>query len=249
MLDRHYISEALDSLDRSGEASLKMKWPSLSSSSSMRLLAAGTEFRISRAGSRNLRSYSPKQWRWHTGAVTTRKILRNRESKRPNSERRLRGQPIACLNQMEKIPGQGQDGRINAERLAAWLAEVRRLCRRACPRRLLVITASVSLLAKAPEGEDGVWPCRAVCEAMEGVASAEIGEGFHIGVLNSRGVHSRGEGGEQERELAAKYRGWAERLHFEYPYVGGVLEGIAASYDREAAREDSEAIVNKRLRY
>ena len=94
-----------------------------------------------------------------------------------------------------------------------------------------------------------MWPCEAVCEAMEAIASPEIGRGFQIGVYNSRGFHARGEGGEQERELAAKYRRWAERLHFDFPFVGGVLEDIAASYEREAWWEDSEATITKRLRY
>jgi hypothetical protein len=63
------------------------------------------------------------------------------------------------------------------------------------------------------------------------------------------GAYFRGEGGEQERELAAKYRARAERLHFDYPYVGGGLEEIAASYDHEAGWQDSEAKITKRLRF
>jgi hypothetical protein len=106
----------------------------------------------------------------------------------------------------------------------------------------------LQLLARAPEGEISIWPCEAVCEAMEEIASPEIGRGFYIGVHNSRGVTWRGEGGNQERDLAAKYRTWAERLHFDYPYVGGVLEEIAESYEREAGWHDSREIISKRLR-
>jgi hypothetical protein len=84
---------------------------------------------------------------------------------------------------------------------------------------------------------------------MERFASPEIGRGFSIGVRNSRGAHWRAEGGSQERELSAKYRGWSEKLAFEYPYVASVLEEIAASYDREAEWHDSEAKVSKRLRH
>lgn len=152
------------------------------------------------------------------------------------------------LDQMKRIPGTDEHGRIDGSALVAWLTEVRRLCREYA-RADVGDHMLGQLLAKAPEGENGIWPCEAVCEAMEGMASPEIGRGFDIAVYNSRGVHMRGEGGEQERELAAKYRAWAERLHFDYPYVGGVIEGIAASYEREAAWEDSEAKVNKRLRY
>ena len=81
---------------------------------------------------------------------------------------------------------------------------------------------------------------------MEGIASTKIGEGFHIGTLNSRGVVTRGEGGKQEYELAAKYRAWSEHLLFDYPFVGRVLEDIAASYDHYATMWDSEAEVRKR---
>ena len=105
------------------------------------------------------------------------------------------------------------------------------------------------LLSKAPAENTGVLPCVPVCEAMERIASPEIGRGFIIGVRNARGAHWRGEGGGQEWELAAKYRGWSQQLAFEYPYVASVLADIAASYDREAEWHDSEAKVSKRLRH
>jgi hypothetical protein len=74
-----------------------------------------------------------------------------------------------------------------------------------------------------------------------------VEKGFQIGVYNSRGVHARGEGGGPDRALAEKYRNWSRQLAFEYPYVAKVLEGIALEYDREAAREDSESAVRRRL--
>ncbi len=104
-----------------------------------------------------------------------------------------------------------------------------------------------SASSRSPAEETGEWPCLPVCEVMERVASQEIAKGFAVGIYNARGVHWRGEGGAQERELAAKYRNWAMKLVFDYPYVGSVLENIAASYDREAGWQDSEARVRKRL--
>ena len=101
------------------------------------------------------------------------------------------------------------------------------------------------LLSKAPAEEDGSWPCLAICEAMEKIASPEIGQGFCIGKRNSRGA-TRREGGAQERELADKYRNWAKR-RFDYPFVSSVLEGIAASYDQDAVREDDRAKVRARI--
>lgn len=152
------------------------------------------------------------------------------------------------LDRINKIPGTDKDGKIDAVALKEWLSEVRRLCREHA-RADIGDHCIGQLLARAPAGADGIWPCEPVRAAMEEIASPEIGRGFYIGVCNSRGAHRRGEGGAQERELAAKYRAWAERLHFDYPYVGGVLEDIAGSYDREASWQDSEAKVAKRLRY
>ena len=84
---------------------------------------------------------------------------------------------------------------------------------------------------------------------MQGIASVHIERGFHVAVRNARGAHFRGieSGGEQERELAAKYRAWSQRLSFEYPYVSGVLGRIADDYERDGAWHDSEAGVRTRM--
>ncbi|RIV26129.1 addiction module antidote protein, HigA family [Alicyclobacillaceae bacterium I2511] len=150
------------------------------------------------------------------------------------------------LRRLSMIPGTDESGGINASVLVNWLVEVRRLCRE-YSRVEIGDQCLGQLLAKAPVGENGIWPCQAVCEALEEIASQEIGRGFSVGVSNSRGVHWRGPGGGQERELASKYRAWAERLYFDYPYVGGILEEIAESYEREAKWHDSEADLEKRL--
>jgi hypothetical protein len=152
------------------------------------------------------------------------------------------------LDRITMIPGTNDDGTIDATELSKWLAKVRQLCRET-GRAEVGDHCLGRLLARAPEGENGVWPCEAVCEAMETIGAAAISDGFQVGVHNSRGVSRRSmtEGGKQERELASRYRAWAERLHFDYPYVGAILEEVAASYDLEAAWQDSEATVTMRL--
>ena len=154
------------------------------------------------------------------------------------------------LRRVKRIPGTGLDGEVDAEALLNWMTEVRRLC--AEHGRIEIGDEMIGeLLSKdePPAEGNGGWPCLPVCEAMERIASQRIGEGFNIGVFNGRGASSRGmdEGGTQERELAAKYRGWAKLRAFGYPYVSRVLESIAASYDRDAEREDAEVKIRKRL--
>ena len=152
------------------------------------------------------------------------------------------------LGRLQRIPGTDQDGKVNAEELLAWVIEIRRLCVE--HGRIEIGDQKIGeLLSKAPSEETGDWPCLPVCEVMEQIASQQIGTGFNIGVYNGRGVHSRriGEGGAQERELAAKYRGWAKLRALDYPYISTVLEDIADGYDREARQYDNETKIQKRL--
>ena len=154
------------------------------------------------------------------------------------------------LSRIGHIPGTDSEGKVNAEELLDWIAEVRRLC--AEHGRVEIGDQKIGeLLSKAPAEEDGGWPCLPVCKAMERFASQQIGDSFKIGVFNGRGVSSRGvyEGGAQERELVAKYRGWAQQRAFNYPYVSSVLERIATDYDRVAKWEDTEVEIRKRLEH
>jgi hypothetical protein len=105
------------------------------------------------------------------------------------------------------------------------------------------------ILAAAALGDDGVWPCVPVREVLEEIGSPDIATGMGIGVYNVRGICVRGEGGAQERELAAKCHTWSQQLAFEYPYVSNLVEQIATKYERQAVCEDSEAAVRRRLRY
>lgn len=157
---------------------------------------------------------------------------------------------IRLFNQINHIPGTGENGKIDTESLRNWVSEARRLCAE-FGRAKIGDHYIGSLLSKAPADEDEFWPCKAVCDVMENAASEIIGSSFRVGTINQRGVYSRaiGEGGAQERELAKKYRLWAEQRRIEYPYVGRVLESIAVSFDRDAAKEDDRAKVDKRLQY
>ena len=162
-------------------------------------------------------------------------------------ERRA-GTALSCLrllDEVSQIPGTGKDGKIDAEALSAWVMEVRRLCSQH-DRTELGDQYIGKLLSNSPPEEDGMWPCRAVCEVMESLASQHMGTGFNIGVYNSRGVHERENGGGQERVLVQRYRGLARQRLADYPYVSRVLESIATTYEREAQHWDIEAEIGKR---
>ncbi len=151
------------------------------------------------------------------------------------------------LDRIGRIPGTTDDGKINPDILKDWLKEVRKQAADIA-RADIADDRIGQLLSKSPADEDGVWPCRTVCEAMEWMSSPKVSSGFKVGTRNNRGVYSRGEGGEQERDLANKYRDWGRKLGYEFPYVASVLYGIADSYEREAQWEDTDAKIRRRLR-
>ena len=152
------------------------------------------------------------------------------------------------LEAIERIPGHNDLDELEADRLAKWIATVRQSCAH-LGRADIADVCIGKVLSCAPVGKDGVWPCGPVRDVMEDIQSESMMRGTHTGVYNSRGVHWRGEGGDQERELAGKYRKWGRALQVSHPFVAAkLLMGLAQTYDHEASREDTEAGIWRRLR-
>ena len=170
------------------------------------------------------------------------------EDKGPRASRRQAQAKAAysALQILSRTPGSEENGRIDSEKLASWIADVRASC---SDLNLLGGCDSeiAQLLSRAPADNDGHWPCRPVCEAMEELASEHAREGFIVGVANSRGVGFRGKGGDQERALAEKYVGYARRLAYDYPFTSSTFIKLAEGYQREAKWWDDREEVDDRL--
>lgn len=153
------------------------------------------------------------------------------------------------LRAIERIPGQDEPTRKGQrEKLMEWVDAVRRIAIRL---GLEEVTDEYlgMLFSHASIGEDGVWPNEVVRDVMEDLSSMAISRGAHMGLYNARGVHWRKEGGEQERELADKYRVWAEALQFTHPFVSStLLMSMVKTYEQEAEEHDNEAKIQRRLR-
>lgn len=151
------------------------------------------------------------------------------------------------LETVDLFAGQ-QDGELKASQLVAWIEQARgalgTLARQDIGDQMIG-----KLLSKARPAADGVWPCLPVRDALEQVTNEHIERGLHVALRNARGAHWRGEGGAQERELAAKYAGWAQAMEYTHPRVAGILRGLEKSYLRDADWEDNEAKITRRMRY
>ncbi|NMX28485.1 addiction module antitoxin [Pseudomonas sp. WS 5406] len=151
------------------------------------------------------------------------------------------------LQSLKSIPGHNDRGELKATLLSNWIVAVRDACDMHSRNGKADYWIG-ELLAHAPVGMDGVWPCEPVREVIEHIQSERMVHGAQIKIFNMRGAHFRGEDGAQERELAEKYRSWSEALRISHPFVSSqLLLQLAASYDYDALREDTNAGVRRRL--
>lgn len=160
----------------------------------------------------------------------------------------IAGRGYKLLEAIQRIPGYDDLDELKAVRLAKWIATARQSCAE-LSRAEIGDHCLGKLLAHAPIGKDGVWPCEPVRQVMEEIESEPMMQGAHTGVYNLRGAHWRGEGGDQEWALADKYRRWAQSLQLSHPYVASKLfMNLAKTYEHDASREDMAAGVRRQLR-
>lgn len=151
------------------------------------------------------------------------------------------------LHALSRIPGRNEKDELEADRIEAWVGKVRELAKDLA-RSEVADHLVGQLLSNAPLGADKVWPSEPVRDALEHVATRPLQEGLTIGLLNGRGAHWRGSGGDQEREEAEKYEGYAKALQYTHPRVSAMMRTMAEDYQSQAKWQDAEADVRKRLR-
>jgi len=135
-------------------------------------------------------------------------------------------------------------GQVDQERLFAWVDEAQRLATE-CGRLKVCDSHIGQVLSHAPADADGRWPCEPVRNLIEKSANQDIEGAFAVGIYNRRGAFFRSEGGDQERQLAAKFRRLAEMVQAKWPRTASVLSQVAKGYAHEARQEDERAAFNE----
>lgn len=156
--------------------------------------------------------------------------------------RTIASQAYHVLEDWSLMPGTRDDGSIDGAEMEEWVKTARKLCAGA---DLADIGDSrIGQILSAPPLVAGeVWPPEPIREVIELCRSRDLEDGLLIGVSNRRGVTVRlpTDGGEQERDLAARYRADALACALTWPRTRAVLERIAESYDAHAKWEDEHA--------
>ena len=146
------------------------------------------------------------------------------------------------LWQVRLLPGVMEDGSVDAEALSTWVDEARRLCSERGRQEIGDVQIG-QLLANAPVGEDGIWPCEPARDLLDQLSSSDIGDGFTTGKTNLRGVTTRGtfDGGGQENTIAEKYRRDAAKIAARWPFTAHLLRQLATSFEADSRLYDHRA--------
>ena len=136
--------------------------------------------------------------------------------------------------------GDGQQG-VDAERLDGWVDHVRSRIEET-DRQGIGDTLIGAALAASPADSDGEWPGAAVRDLIERVKSDDLDRGLTVAVCNQRGGTTRSptDGGDQERELADRYREQSRRFSH-WPRTAAIFDSLADTYEDEAGIHDRRA--------
>ena len=161
------------------------------------------------------------------------------EPEDPDQARVVAEQAYRLLELWNRVPGTRDDGTIDGEVLEKWVKEARSLAK-AAGREDVADSRIGHMLSASPMGSDGNWPAEPVREVIDLFRSKPMIDGFRIGKSNRRGVRW-GDGGERERQEAAKYRTWAKAISYDHPHTAKALDTLAEWCDSDARRHDENA--------
>jgi addiction module HigA family antidote len=164
----------------------------------------------------------------------------------PEAAQKRAHSAYALLSRAKRLPGLDDTGKVDGRKLRDWITATRALAREV-GREEIAESQIGQLLAHSPNGSDGVWPHEAVREVLEDLGTDGVANGMMIGRQNERGAVWRGSGGDQERVLVKQYKEGAAAVAAAYPFTARLLNGLARSYDNEAAWHDDRALIEKRL--
>jgi hypothetical protein len=165
-----------------------------------------------------------------------------REARLPPEERLRARHAQTLLNRLSKLPGTNEQGVADCNIFRPWIERVRSRATE-CDRLPICDETLGEVFGRSTRRPDGNWPPPELAAVAEAVGSDDFFAGFINGLLNSRGVVSRGlwEGGVQERALADRYRQLAEHARPSSPKLAAAFLRLADIQESDARREDEEA--------
>jgi hypothetical protein len=167
----------------------------------------------------------------------------NEDEEKPSDSRVLNARKAhEILLIWKTIPGMDSQNNINESELAQWVEDAKGFVHASGHGNIGEYYIG-KLLSNSPYGTDKQWPHEAIRPVIEAVMSEHLALGFHNGTINNRGVTTRGltEGGRQEREIAASYKGYALDFLGTWPRTSRMLSKLAEYYEQLGIQQDDRA--------
>ena len=148
------------------------------------------------------------------------------------------------LDKWKTLPGMQSDDQFLPEQFEEWLNRTKETCAESGHLEPALRRIG-KVLIHAPSDPEGLWIHRTVASALNAKDAEKMRDGFWVGIVNSRGVHTIDPTGKPERELAQKYNQQAEEVeNAGYHRLAVTLRKLADGYEREAetyiAEHDAE---------
>ncbi|QRN34303.1 hypothetical protein [Pectobacterium brasiliense] len=148
------------------------------------------------------------------------------------------------LHEAHGVPGMGQNGEINSELFFSWINRVRELAKEKDREAVTDLTIGAWLSDWPLNKNLEFWPDSIIADLLDQDDCEDIRRGFYTGVHNSRGATTRMpyDGGTQERQVAEKFRRFANNWKDSKPNLSVMIEKLAKSYEYEAKRQDEDGL-------
>ncbi|MEM6500716.1 MAG: hypothetical protein AAF685_02635 [Cyanobacteria bacterium P01_C01_bin.89] len=146
---------------------------------------------------------------------------------------------VRLLDEWRTLPGTGQGGTLNEEKLIEWVQRVKAICIESGHLDVALIRIG-KVLTNAPPDPGGLWIHCAIASLLNDREAENMRIGYRTGRYNARGVHWVDPTGESERALARQFRSEAEDVeNAGFQRFAVTLGQLVSTYDQEA-----EQVVN-----
>jgi hypothetical protein len=130
-------------------------------------------------------------------------------------------------------PGKISDNQFDSNFFNQWLDQVIKTCEESG--HLNIALSQIGHVLIYVPADDSLWINTSVAEILNKKNMEKLREGYSIAIYNSRGMHQVDPEAKPEKELAEKYRQYAEQVENKgFQRFAVTLRGIAEGYEREA---------------
>lgn len=149
------------------------------------------------------------------------------------------------LTEIYTMPCVDHEGKVDEKGLKEYMSELIRLGTEAD--KLSHVHHTIGHLLACYPKSTTEKPPRVICEMIDEIDNKTLNSSYHARIYNRLGSTVRGpfDGGDIEWNKSKRFTNIAEELQVEFPVTAKIYSSLAAVYEEEAKRQDTEAEILK----